>query len=90
MPGYKCYRKDRSTNRKGEGVAIFVYVSIQHSPQPLTIYRDEIDVVGIIITLANGNHLAIKSFYNPCGSKDIQSILEAELSGNNTFIFGDF
>ena len=53
VPGYKCCRKGRSTNRKGEGVAIFVHVSIQHSPQPLTIYRDEIDVVGIIITLAN-------------------------------------
>ena len=90
MPGYKCYRKDRSTNRKGGGVAIFIHVSIQHSPQPLTIYRDEIDVVGILITLANGKHLAIKSFYNQCGSKDIQSILETELSGNNTFIFGDF
>ena len=51
MPGYKCYRKDRSTNRKGGGVAIFVHDSIQHSPQPLTIYRDEIDVVGIPLFL---------------------------------------
>ena len=68
--------------------AIFVHDSIQHFPQFLIIYRDKIDVVGTIITLDNGNHLVIKSLYNPCGSKDIQSILEAELSGNNTFIFG--
>ena len=90
MPGYKHYRKDRSTNRKGGGVAIFAHDSIQHSPQLLTIYRDEIYVVSIIITLANGNHLALKSLYNPCGSKDIQSILKSELSGDNTFIFSDF
>ncbi|XP_065576690.1 uncharacterized protein LOC136037771 [Artemia franciscana] len=49
---------------------------------------DEIDVVGIIITLANGNHLAIKSLYNPFGSKDVQSVSGSELlykslSGNN-------
>ena len=24
LPGYKCYRKDRGTNRKGGGVAIFI------------------------------------------------------------------
>ena len=44
MYGYKCYQKDKSTNKKGGGVAIFVHDSIPHSPQPLNLYRDEIDI----------------------------------------------
>ena len=75
---------------RGGVLPFFFHDSIKHSPQPLIINRDGIDNVGITITLDNGDHLAIKSLYSPCGSKDIQRVLESELSVNNTVIFGDF
>ena len=65
LPGYKCYRKDWGTNRKGGGVAIFIDSNIIHFPLPTVCYDFEIDVIGVSINLNNGKHIKIKSFYNP-------------------------
>ena len=61
IPGYKCYRKDRDSGRKGGGVLIFIAEKIVHYPFPLKQHDHEIDVVGVSITLSSGDTLIIKS-----------------------------
>ena len=89
IPGYKCYRKDRDSGRKGGGVLIFIADKIVHYPLPLKQHDHEIDVVGVSITLSSGDTLIIKSMYNPKGDTDIYNILSTEAEGHNSFIFGD-
>ena len=75
--------------KKGRRSFIFVHDIIAHVPQPLNLYRDEIDAIGMILNLANGNHLVIKLLYSPCGNDDIQNVFKSAPIGNNSFFFVD-
>ena len=65
IPEYKCYRKDRDSDRKGGGVHIFITEKLVHYPLSLKQHDHEIDVVGVSITLSSGDTLIITSMYNP-------------------------
>ena len=71
IPGYKCYQKDRDSGSKGGKVLIFIAEKIVHYPLSLKQHDQEIDVVGVSITLSSGDTLIIKSMYNPKGDTDI-------------------
>ena len=49
IPGFIIYRKDRSSDRKGGGVAVLVKNNLSHSSVPSKPYNHDVDVVGVIL-----------------------------------------
>lgn len=88
LPGYKCYRADKHTSGRGQGVAILVRLNIIHNLLP-PIKTVNLEVVGVNVELLSGK-IAISSVYQspnlPLLPSDLSNILS---NSQKSIIMGD-
>lgn len=88
-PGYVCYRKDKHTNGRGQGVALLVKRDIIHSTLTLPVTKS-IEAVGISINIS-GLHYIVLSIYQSPNLPLLPLDLDLLLSlGPRVILAGDF
>ena len=93
FPGYTILRKDRSSQRKGGGVAIILNNNIKFCGINFPDFSNDVDVIGINVWI-NNTKTYILSLYNPNGqTTDAMDFFTYITNSNmlkNIIICGDF
>ncbi|KAK2727410.1 hypothetical protein QYM36_008040 [Artemia franciscana] len=91
IQGYKIYRKDGSSLRRGGGAAVLIREDLKHSSLININLTQDNDVVGILVERKDGKRIKIYSYYNPNGNLDILSNIEKLVASEDELLsVGDF
>jgi hypothetical protein len=88
-PGFVCYRQDKHSSGRGQGVAILIRNHLSHTLLPKIITK-HIESIGIKITISGAEHVIVSAYQSP-NLPLIQSDLDTLFGLNcRVIIVGDF
>ena len=92
IPGYSCYRKDRTTGKVGYG-GVLIYIRESFKCAQLSL--DDLECLGINVILSHNMNFNIVVLYNPPGHdinlyNELKGLLSACDHFNETIFLGDY
>ena len=92
IPGYSCYRKDRTTDKVGYG-GVLIYIRESFKCAQLSL--DDLECLGINVILSHNMNFNIVVLYNPPGHdinlyNELKGLLSACDHFNETIFLGDY